>query len=250
MRHAPLLVTLSLALLSPLALANSKPAAAPAALNTLTAKEKAAGWKLLFDGKTTKGWRAFKNAPFPAEHWVAKDGSLECVGGKKVTDIVTDEEFDNFEFAWEWKITAAGNSGVKYLVDENMAKRANDGIGFEYQILDDEKHPDAHHGKDGNRTAGSLYDLIPATKDKKLNPVGEWNESRLVVDGNHVEHWLNGVKVVSYERGSADMKTRIAESKYKDIKGFGEVTKGHLLLQDHDNEVYFRNLKIRVLPKK
>jgi hypothetical protein len=245
-----LLAALSITFVSTLALAKSQSPAAAPPVNTLTAKEKAAGWKLLFDGKTTKGWRAFKSGPVPADHWVAKEGSLECVGGKKVTDIVTEDEFDNFELVWDWKITPGGNSGVKYLVDESMAKKGNDGIGFEYQILDDEKHPDAKKGKDGDRTAGSLYDLIPAAKDKKLNPVGEWNESRLLVDGNHVEHWLNGVKVLSYERGSADMKARIAESKYKDIKGFGEVQKGHLLLQDHDNEVYYRNVKIRVLKKK
>jgi hypothetical protein len=248
MKTALLALSLSVSLAAP-ALAKSKePAAAPA--NTLTAKEKAAGWKLLFDGKSTKGWRSFKNAPFPTDHWVAKDGALECIGGKKVTDIVTDEEFDNFEFAWEWKMSPKGNSGVKYLVDEGMSPRGNDGIGFEYQLLDDERHPDAKKGKDGDRTAGSLYDLIPPSKDKVSRPIGEWNESRLLVDGNHVEHWLNGVKVLSYERGSADMKARIAESKYKDIKGFGEVPKGHLLLQDHDSEVDFRNLKIRVIKKK
>ena len=240
----------SFALSAP-ALAKSKPAAPAAApANTLSSKEKAAGWKLLFDGKTTKGWRSFKSAPFPAEHWVAKDGALECVGGKKVTDIVTEEEFDNFEFVWNWKMSERGNSGVKYLVDEAMSQKGNDGIGFEYQLLDDDKHPDAKKGKDGNRTAGSLYDLIPAGKEKVLRPIGEWNESRLLVDGNHVEHWLNGVKVLSYERGSADMKTRIAESKYKDIKGFGEVVKGRLLLQDHDSEVDFRNMKVRVIKKK
>jgi hypothetical protein len=249
MKTALLALSLSVSLSAP-ALAKSKdpPPAAPA--NTLTAKEKAAGWKLLFDGKTTKGWRAFKSAPFPAEHWVAKDGALECVGGKKVTDIVTEDEFDNFEFAWDWRITPKGNSGVKYLVDEAMSPRGNDGLGFEYQLLDDERHPDAKKGKDGDRTAGSLYDLIPAAKDKVLHPPGEWNESRLLVDGNHVEHWLNGVKVLSFERGSPDMKARIAESKYKDIKGFGEVTKGRLLLQDHDSEIYFRNLKIRSIKKK
>jgi hypothetical protein len=244
------LFALTLSLLSAPALAKSKPTAAAGPANVLSSKEKAAGWKLLFDGKTTKGWRSFKSAPFPAEHWVAKDGALECVGGKKVTDIVTEEEFDNFEFAWDWRITERGNSGVKYLVDEAMSPKGNDGIGFEYQLLDDDKHPDAKKGKDGDRTAGSLYDLIPASKDKVLHPVGEWNESRLLVDGNHVEHWLNGVKVLSYERGSPDMKTRIAESKYKDIKGFGEGHKGRLLLQDHDSEVYFRNMKIRVLKKK
>jgi len=244
-----LLALLSVSLSAP-ALAKSKEAAPAAAPNTLTSKEKAAGWKLLFDGKTTKGWRSFKSSPFPAEHWVAKDGALECVGGKKVTDIVTDEEFDSFEFAWDWKMSEKGNSGVKYLVDEAMSQKGNDGIGFEYQLLDDDKHPDAKKGKDGDRTAGSLYDLIPAAKDKKLNPVGEWNESRLVVDGNHVEHWLNGVKVVSFERFSPEMKALIAGSKYKDIPGFGETKKGHLLLQDHGNKIDFRNLKIRALPKK
>jgi len=246
----PALLALSLSLVSAPVLAKSKEPAPASTPNTLTSKEKAAGWKLLFDGKTTKGWRSFKSAPFPAEHWVAKDGALECVGGKKVTDIVTEEEFDNFEFVWNWKMSERGNSGVKYLVDEAMSQKGNDGIGFEYQLLDDDKHPDAKKGKDGNRTAGSLYDLIPAGKEKVLRPIGEWNESRLLVDGNHVEHWLNGVKVLSYERGSADMKTRIAESKYKDIKGFGEVVKGRLLLQDHDSEVDFRNLKIRVIKKK
>jgi hypothetical protein len=244
-----LALALSLSLSLP-ALAKSKAEPAAAPVNTLSAKEKAAGWKLLFDGKSTKGWRSFKSAPFPADHWVAKEGNLVCVGGKKVTDIVTEEQFDNFEFAWQWRITPKGNSGLKYLVDEAMSKKGNDGIGFEYQLLDDDLHPDAKKGKDGNRTAGSLYDLIPAAKEKVLNPVGEWNESRLLVDGNHVEHWLNGVKVVSFERASPEMKTRIAESKYKDIQGFGEVAKGHLLLQDHDSEVYFRNMKIRALKKK
>jgi hypothetical protein len=137
------LLALSLSLVSAPVLAKSKEPAPTAAVNTLTSKEKAAGWKLLFDGKTTKGWRSFKSAPFPTEHWVAKDGALECVGGKKVTDIVTEEQFDNFEFAWEWKMSEKGNSGVKYLVDEAMSQKGNDGIGFEYQLLDDDKHPDA-----------------------------------------------------------------------------------------------------------
>jgi hypothetical protein len=251
MKLAPTFLALSLSLaLTSAAAANSKAPAAAPRVNTLTAKEKAAGWKLLFDGKTTKGWRAFKNGPFPTEKWTAVDGTLKCAAGKKVTDIVTEDEFDSFEFAWEWRLSAAANSGVKYLVDEAMAKKANDGIGFEYQILDDEKHPDAKKGKDGNRTAGSLYDLIPAAKEKTLHPVGEWNASRLVVNGNTVEHWLNGTKVLSYERGSPDMKARIADSKYKEIPGFGEVTKGRLLLQDHDTEVYFRNMKIRSLAAK
>lgn len=250
MKHVATLLALSLSwIFAADAAARSKAPAAAAPVNTLTAKEKAAGWKLLFDGKSTKGWRAFKNGTFPAEKWVAVDGTLKCAAGKKVTDIVTEDEFDSFEFAWEWRTSPKGNSGVKYLVDEAMSTKSNDGIGFEYQLLDDDLHPDAKKGKDGNRTAGSLYDLIPAAKDKPINPVGEWNTSRLVVNGNQVEHWLNGAKVVAYERGSAEMKTRIAESKYKDIKGFGEVVRGRLLLQDHDTEVYFRNMKIRSLAK-
>lgn len=225
-------------------------AKAPSALNTLTAKEKADGWRLLFDGKTTQGWRGFKSDGFPAEHWVVDNGTLKCVGGKRVTDIVTVAEFDNFELTWEWNLSPGGNSGVKYLVDEEMSKSPHDGIGLEYQILDDDKHPDAKLGRDGNRTAGSLYDLIAADKRKKLHTPGEWNESRLVVDGNHVEHWLNGMKVVSYERGSSAMKALVAQSKYKSIPRFGDVAKGHLLLQDHETEVSYRNMKLRVLAKK
>jgi hypothetical protein len=217
-----------------------------AAPNTLTAAEKAAGWRLLFDGKTTKGWRGFKQPALPAgSRWVAENGTLHRTPGPRTGDIVTVDEFDNFDLRWEWKISPGGNSGLKYLVDEAMSKRDNDGIGFEYQMLDDDKHPDAKKGRDGDRTAGSLYDLIPAAKDKVLHPPGEWNESRVVVDGNHIEHWLNGGKILSYERGSAAFKKLIAESKFKDIPGYGEVSKGHLLLQDHGDEVAVRNIKIR-----
>jgi hypothetical protein len=215
--------------------------------NTLTAAEKKAGWQLLFDGKTTKGWHGIKTEKFPADHWVAEGGILKCVGGKNNVDLVTDQLYDSFDFKWEWRLTPGGNSGVKYLVDEAMSKPGF-GIGFEYQLIDDDKHPDAKQGRDGNRTVGSLYDLI-AAKEKTVKAPGEWNESRLLVDGNHVEHWLNGRKVLSFERGSAEMKDLIAKSKYKSLAGFGEVPKGYLLLQDHETEVAFRNLKIRVLKK-
>jgi hypothetical protein len=219
------------------------------ATNTLTAAEKKEGWRLLFDGKTSKGWRAVKGEAFPEANWVIDAGLLKCVGAKNHTDIVTTDQYDSFDFKWEWRLAAGGNSGVKYLVDE-PASKPGFGIGFEYQLIDDDKHPDAKAGRDGNRTVGSLYDLIAAGKDKKVHPPGEWNESRLVVEGNHVEHWLNGVKVLSFERGSPEMKELVAKSKYKTLPGFGEVAKGPLLLQDHETEIAFRNLKIRALKKK
>jgi hypothetical protein len=246
-----------------------KPATAPAAKppatqapNTLSAKEKAAGWRLLFDGKTTKGWRGFGQQKFPDEGWLIKDGVLMHVAsptpGKPMGgDILTVDEFDNFELTWEFKLTPGANGGIKYLVDEKVghapaadgtpAKESKSGVSFEYQLLDDDKHPDAKKGKDGDRRCGALYDLI-APKEAAARPIGEWNEARLVVDGNKIEHWLNGKKVVEFERGSEALKKLIAESKYKSIAGFGESAKGHLLIQDHFNEVAYRSLKLRKLP--
>jgi hypothetical protein len=220
--------------------------------NTLTAAEKAAGWKLLFDGKTTNGWRGFRREKFPEEGWVIEDGAVKHVAAngeqsQNGGDIITVEQYDNFELQLEWRISPGGNSGIKYLVAEEMVKSGHSGLGFEMQVLDDDRHPDAKLGKNGNRTAGALYDLI-APKNKVLHPVGEWNQVRLIVNGNHVEHWLNGGKVVEYELGSPQLKALIAESKYKSIPGFGEVRKGHILLQDHGNEVWFRNIKLRKLP--
>jgi hypothetical protein len=223
--------------------AEKKPAVA-AVPNTVTAAEKAAGWRLLFDGKTTTGWRGVKKDGFPGERWVVDGGVLKCVGGKNNIDIITIDQYDSFEFSWQWRLSAGANSGVKYLVDETISKPGF-GIGFEYQLIDDDKHPDARAGRDGNRTAGALYDLIAPGKDKLVHPPGEWNESRLLVDGNHVEHWLNGKKVLSFERGSPEFKDLIARSKYKSIAGFGAAPRGHLLLQDHETEVAFRNLKLR-----
>ena len=234
-----------LVLLSGLTLLATRAPAAPAA-NTLSAAEKAAGWRLLFDGKTPKGWRGVKTPGFPAEQWVVADGLLKCVGGKKHVDIITDEQFGDVELSWEWRLAAGGNSGVKYLVDEARSQPGF-GIGFEYQLIDDDKHPDARAGHDGNRTVGALYDLI-APRDKIVHPPGQWNESRLLVRGNHVEHWLDGKKVVSFERGSPEMKALIAASKYRGLPGFGEDARGHLLLQDHETEIAFRNVKVRVPP--
>lgn len=238
---------------SAMAMAKSKTTKAKAepAPNALTAAEKKAGWKLLFDGQSSKGWRLFKGTAFPEKGWGVQDGTLRFTpAGEKPGDIVTVDQFESFELKLDWRIAPGANSGIKYLVDEAMVKDGGRyGLSFEYQILDDDKHPDAKKGKDGNRTAGALYDLI-APKQKAARPPGEWNEARLVVDGNRVEHWLNGVKVVEFERGSPELKALIAESKYKTIAGFGEAPRGHVLLQEHGDEVAFRNIKIRPIAHK
>ena len=228
---------------------HSRVAAPP---NSLTAAEKAAGWKLLFDGKTWNGWRGFRREKVPIEGWVIEDGTIKHVAGQgeqsqQGGDIITVGQYDNFELQLEWRISSGGNSGIKYLVAEEMVKSGYSGIGFEMQVLDDDRHPDAKMGKGGNRTASALYDLI-APKNKVLHPVGEWNQVRLIIRGNQVEHWLNGAKVVEYELASPQLKSLIAESKYKNIAGFGEVRKGHILLQDHGSEVWYRNIKLRELP--
>lgn len=227
--------------------------------NMLTKEEKAAGWQLLWDGKTTKGWRGAKLETFPTKGWDIKDGVLTVLpsGGAEGGaggDIVTTKRYSQFELFVDFKITDGANSGVKYFCQPNLdpitgtgAKAATgSAIGLEFQILDDEKHPDAKLGRDGDRTMGSLYDLITA-KSKITNPVGSWNTAHIIVSGNHVEHWLNGIKVLEYERGSEAFRSLVAQSKYKSIPGFGEWPDGHILLQDHGNQVSFKNIKIREL---
>jgi hypothetical protein len=230
----------------------------PDAVNTLTEEEKQQGWKLLFDGTSTDGWRGAYQDKFPEKGWVVRDGELTVLssGGAESQhggDIVTTEEYDNFELSFDFKLTEGANSGVKYFVVEHSPKPKGSAYGLEYQVLDDDKHPDAKMGSDGNRTIASLYDLIPA-EGKEVNPIGHWNKGRIVVQGSRVEHWLNGKKVVEYERGSDDFRKRVAKSKYAapdyNTHGrFGEAPKGHILLQDHGDEVAYRNIKIRPLPK-
>ncbi len=219
--------------------------------NTLTEQEKADGWKLLFDGKTTAGWRGAHRSTFPDSGWMIENGALvvlPAAGGeaKNGGDIVTVDEYSNFDLQVEFQLTEGANSGIKYFVTEKE-KPNGSAIGLEYQILDDERHPDAKLGAhEGSRTVASLYDLIKA-ENKTVKPMGERNAARIISKGQHVEHWLNGVKVLGYERGSEDFRKLVAESKYKIWENFGEAPQGHILLQDHGNRVAFRNIKIKLL---
>jgi len=217
--------------------------------NQLTAKEKAAGWKLLFDGQTTQGWHTFKTQSFPDRGWLAEAGWLHCLGkgggNKGGGEIVSDAEFNDFELQWEWKLTPAANSGVKYFILETR----DAALGHEYQMIDDERATGVDKGNRKQLTA-SFYAVLPPTTPPPVQPPGEINSSRVLVRGNHVEHWLNGEKVLQYECGSDEVKAAVAASKFKTTAGFGNKVKGHLLLQDHESEVWFRNVKLRELPAK
>ncbi len=206
---------------------------------------------MLWDGKTTAGWRGAKLPTFPEKGWTIKDGALtvaETGGGEAAAggDIVTADEYENFELLVEFTITKGANSGIKYFVDTELNKGAGSSIGCEYQILDDAVHPDAKLGVKGNRTLAGLYDMIPPV-GVRFNGVGEWNRARIVVKGQHVEHWLNGFKTVEYERATQMWRALVNYSKYTVWPNFGERPKGRILLQDHGNVVSFRSIKIRAL---
>jgi len=222
--------------------------------NHLSQQERSNGYELLFDGETSRGWRRIYQQSFPGKGWEIKDGVLtihasngqeEGLGG----DIVTEKEYSAFELQFDFKLSPGANSGVKYFVKEQYDSKGKSGIGLEYQVLDDALHPDAKLGKDGDRTLASLYDLIPR-KDipQAFRKIGEWNYGRIIVyPNNHVEHWLNGYKVVEYEKGSQDFMDRVAISKYHIWSNFGLWKEGHILLQDHGNEVSYRSIKIKIL---
>ncbi len=218
--------------------------------NTISSREKAEGWRLLWDGATTEGWRGARLDGFPSKGWQIENGAIhvnkgdggESTGGG---DIVTTDTYGNFVLKVDFRITNGANSGIKYFVKPDMNKGEGSAIGCEYQILDDQRHPDAKAGVNGNRTLGSLYDLIPA-RDKNeayLRP-STYNTAMIVVKGRHVEHWLNGVKIVEYERGTQEWDALVDYSKYKDWPDFGNHAEGHILLQDHGDAVSFRNIKI------
>ena len=221
--------------------------------NTLTAYEKKNGWKLLFDGKTSRGWTgAYKNS-FPEKGWNIRNGSMnvEASSGGEATnggDIVTTDKYRAFDLSFEFKMSSGANSGLKYFVTLSEGNKGS-AIGLEYQVLDDSLHPDAKLGRNGNRTLASLYDLIPANKPStSLRSIGEWNIGRVIVyPNNHVEHYLNGVKVLEYDRGSQAYRDLVKISKYNVWDHFGEAPEGRILLQDHGFAVSFRSIKIKEL---
>ena len=222
-------------------------------INSLSEQEKSQGFKLLFNGKDFTGWRAVHSDKMSGKHWNVVDGTMNVSpsdGSETGNDIVTTAQYGAFEMKFEFKLTEGANSGVKYFVNEAFDSGGKSGIGLEFQVLDDEKHPDAKMGAAGNRTLASLYDLIPSYKlDKRFQKkIGEWNQGRIVVYPNNiVQHWLNGFKVIEYERKSNIYDVLVARSKYSKYQGFGAGDKGHILLQDHGDNVSFRNLKIREL---
>lgn len=215
--------------------------------NSLTEQEAADGWILLFDGETTEHWRGYNMEGMPEQGWVAEDGTLVFKPDESTSqaDIITKEIFKDFEFKIDWLIEEGGNSGIFYHVLEQPSQ-AIYWSGLELQILDNENHPDANRGVQGNRKAGSLYDLIPA-EPQNTKPYGEWNSVTIISKGAHIEHWQNGEKVVEFERWTPGWFEMLRNSKFVGHPEFGAMHQGHLGLQDHGDVVKFRNIKIKPL---
>ncbi len=222
--------------------------------NQLTKQEKKDGWNLLFDGKTMNGWRRIYTDSLPKYGWYVDNGCLiveKGKGGESANggDLITIKEYQDFEFVFDFKITPGANSGIKYFVDESLGNpKGKYGFGPEFQIIDDGVHPIFKTDKiPVGCKIGGLYELIEAPDTKKVNPVGEWNTGKIVSKNRHIEHWLNGELMLTYVLGSPEFKALVQKSKFKDKKGYGEVNKGHILIQDHGDKVYYRNLKIKEL---
>ncbi|HZV35275.1 MAG TPA: DUF1080 domain-containing protein [Verrucomicrobiae bacterium] len=206
--------------------------------NQLTAREKRQGWKLLFDGKSLAGWRSYGKPDGPDHGWEVKDGVLNCIAGAHGGDIVSTENFTDFDLQWDWMIPAKANNGIKYLVSEKRPKAP----GHEYQMIDDTIVADSP-----KQSTAAFYDVIAPDPNKPLHPPGQWNHSRVLLKGNHVEHWLNGMKVVQYELGSPELKEAIAHSKFKNVHDFADKITGPILLTEHHDAASFKNIKIREL---
>lgn len=224
-----------------------------AAQNKLSTEQKKEGWKLLFDGASTRNFRGLHNNENVFKGWEIENECLKSIQSEDKTAggaLITKKKYADFEFQWDWKmITKGGNSGIKYYVLEELSNNNKSGIGLEYQMLDDENHAWMLEGKmkpGDYHTLGALYEFYPAT-NRKVNALGEWNTSRIVSKNRHVEHWLNGIKILEYERGSEDFREKVTASKFSKYPNFGEAKKGHILLQDHGSVMYFKNLLIRKL---
>ncbi|GAC1515249.1 MAG: hypothetical protein NVS1B4_05070 [Gemmatimonadaceae bacterium] len=223
-----------------------------------TVAKRGAEWMSLFDGSTLRGWRVLGMDSAATGHWRVEGRAIHAVPSREMPrttdgrapqggDLLSNGTYGDFELAWEWKISPGGNSGVKYNVSEELSTSLPDkhaAVGFEYQMLDDDRHAD---GKKATHRAGALYELVPPNDKKRLRPVGEWNDSRLVFRGRHGEHWLNGAQVVAFDMGTPAMNSALAASKYRVIPWFAERRRGHIVLQDHGDAVWFRNIRIRDL---
>lgn len=214
------------------------PAEKAAPLNQLSKMEIEEGWKLLFDGKSLEGWRSYRKPDAPTKGWVVENGTLHLQPKSGVGDLVSTGKFRDFDLRWEWKLADKANNGLKYFVNEDRLGAP----GPEYQMIDDTTSPNP------KSSTASLYDVLPPLADKELRPPGVWNSSRILVKGNRVEHWLNGKLALAYELGSAELKVALAQSKFKDAKGFGEKFSGPIMLTEHHDETWYRNIKILELP--
>ncbi|RRB07412.1 3-keto-disaccharide hydrolase [Larkinella rosea] len=244
MNSASIVITVCLGFVSPVISAQTA--------NVLTPAERKAGWELLFDGKTTTGWRGAYADQFPAKGWVVKNGELrgelrEGAESGDAGDIVTLKKYRNFEFAFDWKLGKGGNSGVKYFIEERQPKPAKGSqAGYEYQLIDDADYIYNDKHLPADLKTASIYDVVAANKPDVT--LGQWHQSRIVVNHNRIEHWLDGVKVLAVDRTSAAFRQGVMDSKFKDYPGFAQIPEGHILLQDHGHSVSFRNLKIKPIP--